>query len=505
MESVCTECGKKFESHHENEGICKQCLEAEFGNAPEVEPLDNVTSEELEKLDETNRISMIRAAARAERMNASYNSGTNFSSAGKVRYIIGLVVFFLCIIIFILNGTKDDGYAIITIAPDSLRILSITFAIVSCGFILTSSKQHKKLRFITIGIIAILGWYTPNIWSSMQDKPIAISESDEDEEPAQVTEEAENTKLITESDLREFYSRKIRSKNRTHYAIFIRDLDPALRNNVRDALKRLLTAEATVVFGRDKGFFYIVENAAGALKDITHVAQRFGKVNASHVTGRVYEVIYDEAGAGMINKFSKEIQQSKDNPYYAQANIAELKSKDPERIRSSAETISTSKSRLYGADIYDTLYEVLQDPWSSEAQTYNALVKALITYSGPGNQKTIKESMQLLNFNITNKKITPDAILQYLIANAPEQVVRPLIDLWISNPIHWEKTLTNLEPHVIKLLDQKENRDLTINILKFLSKAGTQLGIKKVEELTKHKDTLISQQAQSTYNVLKNR
>ncbi len=499
MEHQCSKCGRPFHPGSKDTDICTACLEAEFTNTGKTNVDTTFREEIVATLDEVRK----KQHDRAQVMNQSYNSGTHFTSSGRVNVIVAGFLLIVCIFGLLINDHSNNTSAIISLNAEYMRIFSMAFCILAAGFVYKASIRHKKLfRFVALGIV-VFGWFAPNL-SQMIKSSLPVDSNDSAEAIADAQKRnvpAVRGRLLNEADLETLRLRRNQSHNSV-YAFFINEADPLQRSNLLDAIARLTTASYKALYSKKRGYLIIIETPTRQMSDLSAVAKRFGNIHYSNVDEGVYEINYDSDISRMTNNYSPEAINTPSHPSFVNANIEELQSKIPDRIYQAAVALNTANTPLLRIDIVDTILEVLEDSWRTEPQTHTALVNTLITYSAPNNERTAEEAKKLFDINQVNGIQTPTNIVDYLLAVRGDEMTDTVIKLWMENPIVWHNQLEKLgDGTEKKLLDiLAETRDLQLigNILKYLKQYGTKEAIPYIEKLESHPDSLVSRTAKST-------
>ncbi len=506
MEHQCSKCGKPFHPSSKITDVCANCLEEEFSNTGK-DHVDTAFREEvIAQLDDVRK----RQRDRAEIMNQSYNSGTHFTTAGKVNALVAAFLIFVCIFILLINNKENTTSGIISLDDNNMRIFTLIFCFVAACFLFKASIRHKTLFRSAALVVLLFGWFAPDLASAIKDTvPLDANDGD-----AIIEEEQKRTitpvkgRLLDENDLESLRLRRGESHNSV-YGFFINNADALQRNNILDALARLTTASYKALYSKKRGYLIIVETATRQMQDMTEIAQRFGELHYANVEDGIYEVHYSSDISRMTNSYSPEAISSPTHPSFVNANIEELHSKVPDRVYQAAVALKTANSPLLRIDVVDALLNVLKDNWSTEPQAHTALVDALIIYSAPNNKRTADEAKKLFNANQINNIQTPVAIVDYLLNARGDEMSDSIIKLWMKNPIVWHNQLSKLGPKterkLLILLDSTRDLQLIGNILKYLKNNGTDIALPYIEKLTVHPDSLVSRTAQSTIEEIKSR
>ena len=333
---------------------------------------------------------------------------------------------------------------------------------------------------------------------------LATTETDKDK-----IEKLTDGPVLTEDDLQVFYTLRTPSHRISNYAVFIDNQDSRSRSLVRDALNRILMAEYTRAYTRANGALYVVANVPSERVNISGMLSRFGTVTYAAPDKGVYEVRFDADRANLVSRYSSDVLTSPMNNAYVTANLSELKCLDPMRVRMSARSLAASNVKVLRREIHDTLIEVLQEPWSSEPDTYASLVEALVTYSGPGDKAAVKVCLEYFESRKSMKRDISSEVTDYLVRECPDLVTPSIIDFWCENSIAWDSTLNQLGHRVqgplLERLSNTKNLRLITAILKHLQERGTKEALPALTPFLEYSDSIIRHSARTTYKAIEER
>ena len=197
------------------------------------------------------------------------------------------------------------------------------------------------------------------------------------------------------------------------------------------------------------------------------------------------------------------------NPSYVTANLSEMKCLDPMRVRMSARSLANSNVQILRGEIRETLLQVLGDPWLTEPDTYSELVEALVVYSLPSDKEAAEHCFRYFEVRRALKREVSPVVTRYLILQAPDAMVKPVVDMWCENPVAYGDMLKLLGYRVqrplIERLQATSDIRLAGGILKYLEAHGTRDALPAVEPFMEHSDSIIRHSARSTYNALQSR
>lgn len=510
MEIECSKCQRKFHSTKEDEYVCPDCLRSEFtAAAPRLDDKEHA------ELVAEYKASMRRQSARAELMGGIYTSGQAFSIAGKLRFAFGVCIFLVCGFLFLISDKHSGVTFLAELDIESQRLFSLILCSVAAVLVVTASIRFKIWVRLLACVFLGMGWFLPDMLDAairererLEAEAAAASSMAEKTEMLSGTAEATGP-VLTEEDLQVFTTLK-RSSNRVcNYAVFIDNHDGRVRSLVRDALNRLLQAQYTQPYTRANGALYVSTNVPGALQDISRILSRFGKVTYAVPEKGIYEVRFDADRANVVSPYSTEVLTSPMNNAYVTANLHELKCLDPLRVRMSARSLAASNVSVLRREIRDVLVEVLKEPWSTDPDTYSALVEALVTYCKAGDKEAVRFCLEYFEARRAIKRDIAPAVTQFLIREVPESMVEPIIDFWCENPIAWSDKLNLLgyrvQTPLLNRLSKATNIRLITTILKYLETHGTAEALPAVEPFLEYPDSVIRHSARTTYKAIQSR
>lgn len=463
-----------------------------------------------------------RQLARAQRMNRNYHSDSVFSIAGRMRCALGVAIFLGCVFVFMLGDSEGYTTPLSRLDLDSQRMISVVLCWVAAGLVFISFQRHKVLVTFVGLVMLVSGWFMPEIWrhessgaleeeASVQEPkrekkglPVVIQTEDPDAEEIKPADP-----VLSESDLEVFREGVKSSPHLAHYAIYMDNQDSAARTIVRESLTRLLEAEYTRAYTRAMGALYVVTNARGELRNITRVLSRYGRVAYSRPVEGIYEVHFMPDKANMVCRYTSDVLNSPANPAFVSANISELSCLDPMRVRAAAVSLKNANVPVLRRDIHSALCDVLAEPWSSEPDTYSALVEALVVYAPKGDRKTQEICNHYFQLCRMQQRGASSSVLSLLVREAPETMVDPVVDMWAVNPMSWGKILAQLgsraENRMLELLSRTDSIQLIGSILKYIQNYGTEKSVPVVKKYVDHPDSLISHTARTTLSALEER
>lgn len=494
----------------EDADTCPECLRNEF-----TVKAEGLNAQEHAELVAEYQASLKRQSARAEQMGWMYASGQAFSVAGKLRFALGTAIFLICCFLFMISDKYSGVTFLAELDVESQRIFSMILCVVAAGLIATCTIRFRKLAWLFALVVLGMGWFLPDmLQAAMREKARLAAEAAAKDQLAasvddnQVPEQKEGP-VLTEEDLQVFYTLRTPSHRISHYAVFIDNQDSRVRSLVREALNRLLEAEYTRAYTRASGALYVATNVPSARRNISNVLSRFGKVTYAEPDKGVYEVRFDADKANLVSQYSSDVLTSPMNNSYVTANLSELRCLDAMRVRMSARSLAASNVRVLRGEIRDTLVAVLQEPWATDPDTYAALIDALVTYCNPNDVQATRLCYAYFEARRALKREVAPGVTQYLIREAPDSMVNPVIDCWCDNPIAWGEMLNLLgyrvqAPLLARLASTKNIRLIT-TILKYLEDRGTAEAIPAVEPFLDYPDSIIRHSARATLAAIKSR
>lgn len=518
VESECSRCHRKFHASSEEATLCPDCLKEEFHAAPVMRESERAAiAAEYAK-------SSRRQIARAERMNRNYRSDSVFGIAGRMRCALGVAIFLGCVFIFMLGDSEGYATPLSQLDLDSQRVISIVLCWVAAGLIFISFQRHKVLVTCVGLVMLVSGWLMPEIWRhepaavaeeqpaapepkpEKKERPVLLQTEDPNAEEGQALSE---DPVLSEADLAVFREGVKNAPHLSHYAIYMDNQDSSARAIVREALTRQLEAEYTRAYTRAMGALYVVTNAKGQIRNISRILSRYGRVAYARPAEGIYEVHFMPDRANMVCRYTPDVLNSPTNPAFVSANLSELSCLDPMRVRAAAISLKNSNVPVLRRDIHAALCDVLSEPWTSEPDTYSALVEALVTYAPEGDARTVEMCRRYFQLCRSQQRGVSSQVLLLLIRETPDEMVEPIVDMWAANPVVWGRILSQLgsraEEKMLELLSRTDSIQLIGAILKYIQDFGTKKSLPVVEKYIDHPDSLISHTARATLSELKNR
>lgn len=507
MEKECTKCHRMYHTNQEEATLCPDCLKQEFGSAT---PLNDT---EHEALVNEYKWADRRQRQRAERMNENYHYKNRFSVGGKLRFSFGLVIFAFTLFFYVVISGDARLVGDDSLNEASLRSISVLLCTIAAVLVAFSSPRHRWMTY-TLGLIFLVsGWYMPE-WREMSMDITHVGEEQEELPTAKTdaakTEEGSG-RVLTKADLEVFYQQKAASSpSVSQYAVYMTGQDARTREIVRESLTRLLEAEYTRAYTRSSGALYVIANAPGRMRNISHILSRYGKVIHSAPVEGIYELRFDPEKANLVSRYPVEVLTSPSNASFVSANISELSGLDPLRVQAAALAFRNSNVKVLRREIHEALLRTLQDPWAQDYDTYSALVSALVVYSAAGDKAVTNICRAYFDTQRTAHKEIPSQVTEYLVAEVPEEMVDPILSFWLENPLAWNSTLGKLgaraQAPMLQRLKNPENMGQANVILKYLKDYGNADAIPAVQEFAaKAESNLLQRSAEETLKALRSR
>lgn len=510
MEKECIKCHRMFHTNQEDVDQCPDCLRGEFAPAARLDETEH------EELVSEFRTADRRQRARAERLNEDYNYDNRFSMAGRFRFGLGIFLFAVCFFFILLLSSDMGVLARDRMDVNSLRVVALLVCSVGGLLVATASPRRRLLTWPMALVMVAAGWYMPEIRENAEkakEKAVAekVQELKEEAAAKAAMAKQEETRVLTNADLDVFFElKKTASPSVSQYAVFMNSQDARTREIVRDALTRLTEAEYTRAYTRAGGALYLIANAPGKMKNITPMLSRFGNITYSNPAEGIYELRFDAEKANLVSKYSGEVLSSPLNASFVSANIGELTSLDPMRVRTAANALRNANVQVLRREVHDALLRALNDPWSQDNDTYTALVGCLVQYSGKGDKETTTIARRFFELQRSMQKEVPQNITDYLVEEIPDAMVAPILECWMANPLAWDATMDRLGNRAQTTLLEKLKNASSVGemnaILKYLKEHGNADAIPAVQEFADKADSnLLRRAAEETLNALRRR
>lgn len=568
MEAECSRCHRRFSVLHKGVDVCPDCLESEFGGSGEeagvadgsnscpagdacaghpgaaVAASSSLPSPSKSKVPasaleaefgkaefssiEEGDAEMSRALShalrrqrdRAVRMSQDLGDAAAFSSAGKVRFLLGLLVFGAGAFAFMLGSGEHYKTFINELPSVSQHVLSGVIALVSALLVMTSTRKHRWLVIPMSCLMLAGGWYLPKMTYRLAESGgeaapvpsspvagksgVAIALEMESEKRARMGE-----RVLTASDLEILDQTRKDAPGVSHIAVFMDEQEPVMRDMLRDELTRILRAGQTHAYEEGTGYLYVVSGSACDAKQISGILSRFGVLTYVSDQEGIYELSFDPQKAYLANPYSAATLTTVYDPSFVAANLYELLSPDSNRVARAAQTLADANVRLLRSDIVHTLVRALSDPWGVDDDAYTQLVRALGVYMSPGDKQGVEICMEYFRRRCSAGLPVPPQVVNLLVREEPEFMVEPVTRLWAANPVAWENALVGLgsraEPKLLEYLEKTESISRINSLLRFLQRYGTVKAVARIEPLLRHDDAIVRHSARVAIDRIRER
>lgn len=487
--------------------MCSRCLNDEFAAAPMA-----ATPEVAEVVAQNLRVQK-RQSIRAERMARELKSDSPFGLLGMLRCGLSIVLFLLCMIVFMIGANPHVSTPINQLECEYQYVVSVGCSLVCVALLLPSFNRHRVAVSLVSLVLLVVGSTMPLIWNAdrtEEDTPAAeaapepVVNKKAAQAPVRVAQG-----VLTRSDLAEFLELCRSRPQQAHYAIYLSDQNSSTRTLVRESLTRLLRAELTQAYTRAEGALYVAVNARRPRSEVARVAARYGNVVFSNLEAGVYEVEFDAEKTNLVSPYSSEVLTNPRNPDFVVANISELLCLEPMRVSAAANALETANVQILRRDIRDAVLQALRDPWDAEEETYQSLVKALVVYAPQGDAESVTALRTYFDSRRSMQKSVSPVVVRRLIAEQPEEMVEPIVQLWFVNPLVWNEMISALGSRAEELLLPKLQSETDLQmldaVLKYLDSFGTMQAVPTLERLNQHPDSLIRHKAENTLQSIRKR
>lgn len=511
MEKECSQCHRIFHTTQEFAEVCPECLQKEFQSAA---PMDAGERQELvEEYREADKRQMVRA----KRMQLGYKSGAVYNWAGKLRFAMGCMLFLMCCLVFLMSPTGVEKNFLTELSTFAQRLLSVMLCGVAAVLVATSSERRPFFIYPVAVVMLICGWKLPECLHP--DPTAEVTETLEQrapstpttpgEAPAETAAAEEDGRALNAFDLDVFTQQKASAPHVAHYAVYMDHQDSRTRALVRDTLTRLLQADYTRAYTRNNGALYVVCNVPGKTQNISRALGRFGHVTYAAPKDGIYEVRFDADKTNMVSRYPVEVLASPLHSSYVAANLAELNCIDAMRVRSAARNLRNSNVKVLRREIHDALLQALQEPWTTDPDTYSALAEAMAVYAYDNDPQALEACRRYFNAGLAMKREIPAVVTDYLVTHSPDEMVQPIVEFWCENPVVWGDTMARLGSRVQGALLEKLRSTDSIRqigtIIRYLKDYGDASAIPAIEPFTQHSDSIIRHSAQDTIQTLQSR
>lgn len=502
MEKECVRCHRTFYTSQEEATQCADCLKAEF-----QKPAAALGSKERNELLNEFGAQDKRQQVRAVRMSEEYRAGLLFGWTGQLRFVFGCALFIIVALIFSLMGGSEQEHAFDSLGVSAQRVMALFLSFVAAMLVYTSSSR-RVLTYPIVLVMLASGWFLPDL--AFLDAAERIQPEEEVTEEQAEEQTVEEDRALKRSDLDVFYQQKKEDSHGVHYAVYMSSQDAHTRTIVRDALCRLTGAEYTRAYTRNDGALFVISHTRGKLKNISRILNRFGTITYAEPSEGIYELRFDPEKVNMVSRYPVEVLTNPSNSTYVSANIEELLSLDPMRIRSAAKHLQQSNVQMLRNEVRETLLVVMQDPWNSDYDTYSALAEASTVYAiGDKDAAVVDACRKFFRFGLQVKREIPESVTKYLIAAVPDEMVEPVVAFWCENPIAWTESIASLglrsQDALLAKLRETNNIRLIGNIIRHLKGYGDARAVNDIKVFLNHKDAIIRHTAQDAIRAIESR
>lgn len=504
MEKECDRCKTRFNATSEAQSVCAKCLSAEFDKGTTGSaPLVGAEAVEFRRMQR-------RQKARAEKMQRMLESGAMFSNRGKVRGVLALALFLACSFVFFLGDSETMKTPVNQLDIEYQLIISIGCGLISACCLLPSFRNNKAI--ISSLIVMILGWSVavPFVWHARTpDEEAETLPVDDGIMNAAEDEQVKRGPVMTDGDLEVFRTVCAEAPRQTHYAIYMDSQTSNSRLLIRESLTRLLQSEYTRAYTRGRGALFVVVNSRVSRAQIPVVLARYGQVSYSRADKGIYELHFSAERAKLVSRYSADVLESPHNPNFVAANVSELTCLDPMRVRVAANMLAGADVQVLRVDIKNALLRVLQDPWLTEPDTYQALVEALVVYAPAKDAMALRVFRTYFEHCRQTSRGLSAKVVRRLVAEDPDGMVAPVVSMWIANPVAWAEIIpllgNRVEDALLARVTPQSDLQILDGSLKFFADFGSERAVPLVEALVGHQDALISHKATQTLAHIKKR
>jgi len=270
------------------------------------------------------------------------------------------------------------------------------------------------------------------------------------------------------------------------FGIYITNMIGRNKYTARDYLIRDAGAGfSSHLYPRDNDNYLMI--LTGVEKNIEEVAKIAGRL------GRTEE-IHPEIGVVVVsvenNQFlagSAEKLNDRSNPAFYDLNRRELESIDLDRVNRAVDRLADAEPSLYRTDITLTLIGLLT---KSGVSFHDSISRALLKWAEDPNPAA-EAGLEVIQ-GYGAKNLAPPEELVTLIAKAGNpEAVPAIIELWIKNPVLWNKPLVKFgsaaEPLVLDQIDA-ETPALRRSAVEILGQIGTEESLVSLRETLMEED-----------------
>lgn len=520
VEKECTKCHKVFRATQESQEICAECLGAEFGSGVVA------TDFGRDSVVKSNTDAMRRQQARADRVGKQLRSSSAFSTMGQVRCGLAVLLFLICVFMFIISDGEHMTF-LNQLEYNYQLSISVGVSLVASLLLLPSFSGHKVTIGISWAIMLIMGVNMPNMWHYRVPQTTIYSHNEEEKDVADIAASIKG-RLLTDKELSYFYDLKKTRPRAVHYSVFVRcdaiqedyaagvvsfgKMEQKNRNLIRSSLSRMLHGAQVEInnTASGSGVIFTVVNVPDERKNLTTMLGCYGRVYFSDAAEGIYELLLEPDKVSIGEELDTSVLLDPAHPGFAELNMRALRSLNAEIVRAAAKRLADANVNRLRSDICSRLIETLQYPWEAEPDAYNALVEALVVYAPAGEARTIDLLWHYFKENIRNRRGVSNIVVTRLAKDAPERMKDPVLKLWQANPTAWNDIAgilaAELEPVILEQLS-KSASDVKVmtDCLNYLEPYGTQKAIPVLEAYVNHQDRAIARKAANTIDAIRGR
>ncbi len=511
-----------FQASSEGQDVCPQCLNAEFSSGAAT-PATN--HEELIK--EYTGSATRRQQARARRLGRAFASSSAFSMMGKVRCGFAVLLFLICVVLFILGDGEQKTF-LNQLEPEAQQVISISVCALAAILLLPSYTRHKLVVGLSALFIVLMGVFMPSLWHHRTAEASSTPGTVQFDEKTATTEAPEQGRYLKDEELSMYIKLHEEKPRGIHYSVFMRcDIDDnhktngvltfgrmeqATRNLIKSSLSRFMHgAEVLINNSRDgNGVIFTIANASGQRINMEKILNRYGRVYYKDTRRGIYELALesDKVQAGVDID-----PQARMNPHsarFAEANMKALASLDAKLVADAALKLASANTQVLRGDICDHILRTLETPWESEPDAHQALVEALTVYAREGDSRIVEPLKLYFDQCIKFGRGISSPVVERLVREAPERVADSVLRLWAANPVAWNEITGKLGTHAEqRMVTYLERGNLPLeritDILTFLHNYGTSVSLPAVERYIDNADKTVSTKAQSTAESIRKR
>lgn len=511
-----------FQASSEEQAVCPQCLSEEFSSG---ERSVEVSHEEL--MREYSGGASRRQLARARRMGRALSSDHAFSMMGKVRCGFAVLLFLICVALFILGDGEQKTF-LNQLAENEQLAISLSVCVIAAALLLPSYSRHKLVVGLSALFIVVMGVFMPSMWHHRTSDTASVPSTLQEDAVAEEETVVEDGRYLKDEELTLFHKLHDEKPRGVHYAVFMRcDIDDshkvngtlafgrmeqATRNLIKSSLSRFMHgAEVMLNNSRDgNGVIFTIADVKGERINMEQILRRYGRVYYKDTRRGVYELALE---SDKVQPGLDVDPQARMNPHsarFAEANMKALNSLDAKLVADAARKLAAANTQVLRGDICDNLLRALSSPWESEPDAHQALVEALTVYAQKGDKRVVAPLKLYFDQCIKYGRGISSPVVMRLVEEAPEQVVDAVLRLWAANPVAWNEITGKLGVHAEKqMVCFLERPNLPMarmsDILTFLHDYGTELSLNVVERYAEHEDKTVSAKAAGTVAAIRKR